>query len=224
MAPAQEARLPWSERLDEGMSGLEDLPAGQVNGQKEKREIPKPGEVSDNASVASSSRPRSYKKERRKRKKGRMAAVDEVEARVPWSERVGRLGEEGGPAEEKVESPLQEPPHREQSPPPKKSKKGKAVAEDQNSAPEKKEKAPDTGIRAFNIRRLQGGEGPPIGISIDRGEDAEGSTKKNSDGTGKGEGEKAEKPKPISIRLDLNLEVEVFFKAAIRGDVTITFL
>ena len=222
MAPVQEARLPWSERLDEGMSGLEDLPAGQMNGQKEKREIPKPGEVSDNASVASSSRPRSYKKERRKRKKGRMAAVDEVEARVPWSERVGRLGEEGGPAEEKVESPLQEPPHREQSPPPKKSKKGKAVAEDQ--APEKKEKAPDTGIRAFNIRRLQGGEGPPIGISIDRGEDAEGSTKKNSDETGKGEGEKAEKPKPISIRLDLNLEVEVFFKAAIRGDVTITFL
>ncbi|KFZ14751.1 hypothetical protein V502_05920 [Pseudogymnoascus sp. VKM F-4520 (FW-2644)] len=224
MAPAQEARLPWSERLDEGMSGLEDLPAGQVNGQKEKREIPKPGEVSDNASVASSSRPRSYKREKRKKKKGRMAAVDEVEARVPWSERVGRLGEEGFPAEEKAESPHQEPPRCEQSPPPKKSKKGKAVAEDQNSAPEKKEKAPDTGIRAFNIRRLQGGEGPPIGISIDRGEDADGAKKKSADEKREGEGEKAEKPKPISIRLDINLEVEVFLKAKIQGDVTITFL
>ncbi|OBT75772.1 hypothetical protein VF21_05554 [Pseudogymnoascus sp. 05NY08] len=224
MAPAQEARLPWSERLDEGMSGLEDLPAGRVNGQKEKKEMSKPGEMSDNASVASSSRPRGYKRERRKKKKGRMAAVGEAEAQVPWSERVGRLGEEmAGPAEGKAGSPQQEPPHREQSPPPEKSSKGKAVAEDQNSTQEKKEKAPDTGLRAFNIRRLRG-EGPPIGISIDRGEEAEGTKKKNADEKGDGEGEKAEKPKPISIRLDINLEIEVFFKAAIKGDVTITFL
>ncbi|KFY93431.1 hypothetical protein V498_04445 [Pseudogymnoascus sp. VKM F-4517 (FW-2822)] len=224
MAPAQEARLPWSERLDEGMSGLEDLPAGQLNGQKEKKEIPKAGEVSDNASVASSSRPRSYKRERRKKKKGRMAAVDETEARVPWSERVGRLGEEkGGPAAEGSGSPHQAPPHRAQSPQPEKSNKGKAVAEDQNSTQEEKEKAPDTGLRAFNIRRLRG-EGPPIGISIDRGDEAEGSKKKSADGKGEGEGEKAEKPKPVSIRLDINLEIEVFFKAAIKGDVTITFL
>ncbi|OBT55253.1 hypothetical protein VE04_04679 [Pseudogymnoascus sp. 24MN13] len=224
MAPAQEARLPWSERLDEGMSGLEDLPTGQVNGQKEKKEISKPGEMSDNASVASSSRPRSYKRERRKKKKGRMAAVGEAEAQVPWSERVGRLGEEmNGPAEGKAGSPQQEPPHREQSPPPEKSGKGKAVAEGQNSTQEKKEKAPDTGLRAFNIRRLRG-EGPPIGISIDRGEEAEGAKKKNADEKRDREGEKAEKPKPISIRLDINLEIEVFFKAAIKGDVTITFL
>lgn len=224
MAPAQEARLPWSERLDEGMSGLEDLPAGQVNGQKEKRDIPKQGEMSDNASVASSSRPRGYKRERRKKKKGRMAAVNEAEAQVPWSERVGRLGEEmAGPAEGKAGSPKQEPPHREQSPPPKESGKGKAVAEDQNSTQEKKGKAPDTGLRAFNIRRLRG-EGPPIGISIDRGEEAEGTKKKNADEKGDGEREKSEKPKPISIRLDINLEIEVFFKAAIKGDVTITFL
>lgn len=224
MAPAQEARLPWSERLDEGMSGLEDLPAGHVNGQKENKEMPKAGEVSDNASIASSSRPRGYKRERRKKKKGRMAAVGEAEARVPWSERVGRLGEEGGPVEEKAEPPHQEPPHREQSPPPKKGKKGKAAAEDQDSVPENKEKAPDTGIRAFNIRRLQGGEGPPVGISIDRGEDAEGTKKKSSDGKGGGGGENSEKPKPISIRLDINLEVEIFLKAKIQGDVTITFL
>lgn len=218
MAPAQEARLPWSERLDEGMSELENLPAGHVNRQKEKKEMPKAGEVSDNASVASSSRPRSYKRERRKKKKGRMAAVDETEARVPWSERVGRLGEEkGGPAEEGGS------PHRAQSPPPEKSSKGKAVAEDQNSTQEEKKKAPDTGLRAFNIRRLRG-EGPPIGISIDRGEEAEGSKKKSADDKGEAEGEKAEKPKPVSIRLDINLEIEVFFKAAIKGDVTITFL
>ncbi|OBT64837.1 hypothetical protein VE03_06406 [Pseudogymnoascus sp. 23342-1-I1] len=229
MAPAQEARLPWSERLDEGMSGLEDLPAGHVNGQKEKKEIPNAGEVSDNASVASSSRPRSYKRERRKRKQAQKAAEAEAEARVPWSERVGRLGEEvGGPSEEKAgpshqEPPSQEPPHREQSPPPEKSSKGKAVAEDQNSTQEKEGKAPETGLRAFNIRRLRG-EGPPIGISIDRGEDAEGTKKKSADDKGEGEREKAEKPKPISIRLDINLEIEVFFKAAIKGDVTITFL
>ncbi|KFY31620.1 hypothetical protein V493_00947 [Pseudogymnoascus sp. VKM F-4281 (FW-2241)] len=248
MAPAQEARLPWSERLDEGMSGLEDLPAGQTNGQKGTKGMPKPGEVSDNASVASSSRPRSYKRERRnKKKKNHKAAANEAEAQVPWSERVGRLGEEvGGPAEKKAGSPQGEPPHREQSsppeksnkgtagspqrepprrgqnPPPGKSNKGKAVAEDQDLAQEKKEKAPDTGIRAFNIRRLRG-DGPPVGISIDRGEEA-GETKKSADDKGEGEGEKAEKPKPVSIRLDLNLEVEVFFKAAIRGDVTITFL
>ncbi|OBU00952.2 hypothetical protein VE01_00775 [Pseudogymnoascus verrucosus] len=221
MAPAQEARLPWSERLDEGMSGLEDLPAGQVNGQKEKKEMSKPGEMSDNASVASSSRPRSYKRERRKKKKGGMAAV--AKAQVPWSERVGRLGEEmAGPPEGKAASPQREAPHR-QSPPPEKSDKGKAVAEDHNSTQENKGKAPDTGLRAFNIRRLRG-EGPPIGISIDRGEEAEGAKKKNADEKGGGEGEKTEKPKPISIRLDINLEIEVFFKAAIKGDVTITFL
>ncbi|KFX91044.1 hypothetical protein V490_06112 [Pseudogymnoascus sp. VKM F-3557] len=225
MPPAQEARLPWSERLDEGMSGLEDLPAGHVNGQKEKKEMPKAGgEVSDNASVASSSRPRGYKKERRKNKKGRMAAVGEAEAQIPWSERVGRLGEEGGgPAKGKAPSPQTEPPpHREQSPPPKKSKKGKEVAEDQDSTQEKKEETRDTGIRAFNIRRLTG-QGPPVGISIDRGEGAEGANK-NADGKGDGEGEKREKPKPVSIRLDINLEIEVFLKAKIQGDVTITFL
>ncbi|KFY39145.1 hypothetical protein V495_06126 [Pseudogymnoascus sp. VKM F-4514 (FW-929)] len=225
MPPAQEARLPWSERLDEGMSGLEDLPAGHVNGQKEKKEMPKAGgEVSDNASVASSSRPRGYKKERRKNKKGRMAAVGEAEAQIPWSERVGRLGEEGGgPAKGKAASPQTEPPpHREQSPPPKKSKKGKEVAEDQDSTQEKKEETRDTGIRAFNIRRLTG-QGPPVGISIDRGEGAEGANK-NADGKGDVEGEKREKPKPVSIRLDINLEIEVFLKAKIQGDVTITFL
>jgi hypothetical protein len=224
MPPAQEARLPWSERLDEGMSGLEDLPTGHANGQKEKKEIPKAGEVSDNASVASSSRPRGYKKERRKNKKGRMAAVGEAEAQMPWSERVGRLGEEGGgPAKGKAASPQTEPPpHREQSPRPKKSKKGKEVAEDQDSTQEKKEETRDTGIRAFNIRRLTG-QGPPVGISIDRGEGAEGANK-NADGKGDGEGEKREKPKPVSIRLDINLEIEVFLKAKIQGDVTITFL
>ncbi|KFY00976.1 hypothetical protein O988_02985 [Pseudogymnoascus sp. VKM F-3808] len=221
MPPAQEARLPWSERLDEGMSGLEDLPAGHANGQKEKKEIPKAGEMSDNASVASSSRPRGHKRERRNKKKGRMAAVGEAEAQMPWSERVGRLGEEGGPAEGKAKSP-QTPPHREQSPPPEKSKKGKGVAEDQDSAQEKKEETRDTGIRAFNIRRLTG-QGPPVGISIDRGEGAEGANK-NADGKGDGEGEKREKPKPVSIRLDINLEIEVFLKAKIQGDVTITFL
>lgn len=215
--------MPWSERLDEGMSGLEDLPAGHVNGQKEK-EIPKAGEMSDNASVASSSRPRGYKRERRKKKKGRMAAVGEAEAQIPWSERVGRLGEEGdSPAERKAGSPqTKPPPNREQSPPPEKSKKGKAAAEDQDPAEEKKEQTRDTGIRAFNIRRLRG-EGPPVGISIDRGEGAEGA-KKNADGKGDGEKEKADKPKPVSIRLDINLEIEVFLKAKIQGDVTITFL
>ncbi|KFY07997.1 hypothetical protein V492_06627 [Pseudogymnoascus sp. VKM F-4246] len=223
MALAQEARLPWSERLDEGMSGLEDLPAGHINGQKEKRETPKPGEASDNASVASSSRPR-HKRERRKKKKGRMAAVNEAEAQVPWSERVGRLGDDmEDPAEEKPGSPHREPPHRDRSPPPETSKKGKAVAEDQSSSQEKKGKASDTGIRAFNIRRLRG-DGPPVGISIDRGEGAEGTKKQSADGKGDEEGEKTEKPKPISIRLDINLEIEVFLKAKVQGDVTITFL
>ena len=89
--------MPWSERLDEGMSGLEDLPAGHVNGQKENKEMPKAGEVSDNASIASSSRPRGYKRERRKKKKGRMAAVGEAEARVPWSERGWKIRGGGWP-------------------------------------------------------------------------------------------------------------------------------
>lgn len=224
MTTTQETRLPWSERLDEGLSGLEDLPAGQVSGQKDKREVPRPGEVSDNASIASSSRPRSYRRERRKKKKGRMAAVGEAEARVPWSERVGGLGEDiGGSPEGKAEAPQREPPRCDQSPPSEKSSKGKAVAEDQNPTQEKKEKASDTGIRAFNIRRLRG-DGPPVGISIDRGEDAEGTKGKGANGKGGEEGEKAEKPKPVSIRLDINLEIEVFLKAKVQGDITITFL
>jgi len=215
MVPVEETVLPWSERLDEGMSGLEDGQMRHMNGQGEKSETPKTGEVSDNASVASSSRPRRHKRGGR-RKKSRMAAVDEADARLPWSERVGRLGEEqGGPAEEKAGSA--------HNPPPEADKKARPVDGEQKPAQEKKEKAPDTGIRAFNIKRLQEGQ-RPFGISIDRGEDAEGTGKKSADGEKKGEGEKEGKNKPISIRLDINLEVEIFLKAAIKGDVTITFL
>ncbi|KFZ16724.1 hypothetical protein V502_04943, partial [Pseudogymnoascus sp. VKM F-4520 (FW-2644)] len=98
--------------------------------------------------------------------------------------------------------------------------KARPVDGEQNSSQEKKEKVPDTEIRAFNIKRLQGKM--PFGISIDRGEGAEG-TGENADGKEEKE-EKEEKNKPISIRLDINLEVEVFLKTAIKGDVTITFL
>lgn len=203
MVPVDETRL----RLDEGKSGLKD---GEMNGQGEKSEPPKAGEVPDNASVASSSRPRRHKRGRR-RKERRMAAVDEAGTRLPWSERVGRLGEEiGGPAERKAV-------YEKQSPSRKADEKARPVDGEQNLSQEKKEKAPDTEIRAFNIKRLQGKM--PFGISIDRGEGAEG-TGKNADG----KEEKEEKNKPISIRLDINLEIEVFLKAAIKGDVTITFL
>lgn len=164
MVPVEETRLHWSERLDEGMNGLEDGDMRHMNGQGEKSEMPKAREVSDNASVAPSTRPRKYKRGGR-RKERHMAAVDEAGTRLPWSERVGRLGEEiGGPEERKAV-------YWKQSPSRKADEKARPVDEEQNSSQEKKEKAPDTEIRAFNIKRLQGKI--PFGISIDRGEGAE---------------------------------------------------
>ncbi|KFY05271.1 hypothetical protein V491_09168, partial [Pseudogymnoascus sp. VKM F-3775] len=169
----------------------------------------------DNASVASSSRPRRYKRGGRRKEK-HMAAVDGAGTRLPCSFRVGRLGEEiGGPTERKAVYEKQSPSR--------KANEARPVDGEQNSSQENKEKAPDTEIRAFNIKRLQGKI--PFGISIDQGEGVEVTGQNVDEKEEKEEKEgKEEKNKPISIRLDINLEVEVFLKTAIKGDVTITFL
>lgn len=121
------------------MNGLKDGEMRHMNGQEEKSEMRKAREVSENASVASSTRPRRYKRGRRKKR--HMAAVDEAGTQLPWSERVGRLGEEiGGPGERKAV-------YEKQSPSRKADEKARPVDGEQNSSQEKKEKAPEETYR-----------------------------------------------------------------------------
>jgi hypothetical protein len=123
------------------------------------------------------------------------------------------------------------------------SKPRAQVTDDEAAERTSHRKRPDTGVRAFNIRKADPEGGKPVGFpraTVREKRPSEGSERWSRDRATSsperegregregrretGERRESDERKDVSIRIDLNLEVELLLKTKIKGDLTITFL
>jgi hypothetical protein len=182
-----------------------------------------PSDYSDTPTVDSQQQRRKKRGGRKKKEKSeRLQSVSEFDLpKGETSEHDGSSGLEG----------RHEDPNREDYDAENLREARSSRASGSKQRPPNKAREADTGIRAFNLKRVESSRSRrPFGIRVERPKSKGRAHKQSKKEVGEDcsqedeEDEETEKKTCLSIRFDINLEVEVFLKAKIKGDITMTFL